>query len=155
MSSFWAMRIQVLTNGLLICNLLAHSLVLKISELTQSSEEKPARSWDTYNRILLYLRKNYFRIKTIEELASEVNVDPAYLSRVFRRFHNESLLQIPYSFKNGTCRITSSFIKDLSKTLPMNLGFENPFHFSRTFKSVYGVSPENFHLGSLNCLFYS
>jgi AraC-like DNA-binding protein len=26
------------------------------------------------------------------------------------------------------------------------LGFENPFHFSRSFKSIYGISPENFVL---------
>jgi len=30
------------------------------------------------------------------------------------------------------------------KDIAFELGFENPFHFSRTFKSVYGVSPENF-----------
>jgi len=32
----------------------------------------------------------------------------------------------------------------LVKDIAFELGFENPFHFSRTFKSVYGVSPENF-----------
>ena len=32
----------------------------------------------------------------------------------------------------------------LVKDIAFELGFENQFHFSRTFKSVYGVSPENF-----------
>ena len=132
------------TNGILICNLLAHSLVLKISELTHSSEEKQARSWDTYNRILLYLRKNYFRIKTIEELASEVNVDPAYLSRVFRRFHNETPYRFLIRLKMGHAASLLLSSRRLVKDIAFELGFENPFHFSRTFKSVYGVSPENF-----------
>ena len=132
------------TNGILICNLLAHSLALKISELTHSSEEKQARSWDTYNRILLYLRKNYFRIKTIEELASEVNVDPAYLSRVFRRFHNETPYRFLIRLKMGHAASLLLSSRRLVKDIAFELGFENPFHFSRTFKSVYGVSPENF-----------
>jgi AraC-like DNA-binding protein len=132
------------TNGLVICNLLAHSLILKVSELSQSSQNKPARSWDTYNRILLYLRKNYFRIKTIEELASEVNVDPAYLSRVFRRFHNESPYKFLIRLKMGHAASLLLSSRRLVKDIAYELGFENPFHFSRTFKSVYGVSPENF-----------
>jgi AraC-like DNA-binding protein len=132
------------TNGLIICNLLAHSLILKVSELSQSSQNKPARSWDTYNRILLYLRKNYFRIKTIEELASEVNVDPAYLSRVFRRFHNESPYKFLIRLKMGHAASLLLSSRRLVKDIAYELGFENPFHFSRTFKSVYGVSPENF-----------
>ena len=131
-------------NGLAICNLLAHSLILKVSELSQSSQNKPARSWDTYNRILLYLRKNYFRIKTIEELASEVNVDPAYLSRVFRRFHNESPYKFLIRLKMGHAASLLLSSRRLVKDIAYELGFENPFHFSRTFKSVYGVSPENF-----------
>jgi AraC-like DNA-binding protein len=131
-------------NGLVICNLLAHSLILKVSELSQSSQNKPARSWDTYNRILLYLRKNYFRIKTIEELASEVNVDPAYLSRVFRRFHNESPYKFLIRLKMGHAASLLLSSRRLVKDIAYELGFENPFHFSRTFKSVYGVSPENF-----------
>jgi AraC-like DNA-binding protein len=33
---------------------------------------------------------------------------------------------------------------NLVKNIAFELGFENPFHFSRAFKSVYGVSLENF-----------
>jgi AraC-like DNA-binding protein len=33
---------------------------------------------------------------------------------------------------------------DLVKNVAYELGYENPFHFSRAFKSVYGNSPENF-----------
>ena len=87
---------------------------------------------------------NYFRIKTVDELANELHIDPAYLSRVFRRFHNHS----PYRFlvrlkmKHAASLLLSS--SRLVKDIAFELGFENPFHFSRTFKSVYGVSPENF-----------
>ena len=131
-------------NGIVIANLLAHSLILKIFELTQSSQDKPDRSCDTYNCILLYLRKNYFRIKTIEGLASEVNVEPAYLSRVFRRFHNESPYKFLIRHKMGHVASLRLFSWRQIMDITYELVFENPFHFSRTFKSVHGVSAENF-----------
>ena len=40
------------------------------------------------------MRRNYFSIKSIEQLADEVNIDAAYLSRIFRRFHKDT----PYRF---------------------------------------------------------
>jgi AraC-like DNA-binding protein len=32
----------------------------------------------------------------------------------------------------------------LVKNVAAELGFANPFHFSRTFKSVFGIPPESF-----------
>ena len=127
-----------------VCNHLANALILKISDLMKSSEQKQVRAWDTYNRILQHLRNNYFRLKTIDELASEVNIDAAYLSRVFRRFHNESPYRFLIRLKMGHAASLLLSTRRLVKDIAFELGFENQFHFSRTFKSVYGVSPENF-----------
>ena len=131
-------------NGVSICNLLAQTVVLKTNELVNTKIEKQARAWDTYKRIHLHLRKNYFRIRTIEELANELNIDPAYLSRVFKRFHNESPYRFLIRLKMGHAASLLLSSRRLVKDIAFELGFENPFHFSRTFKSVYGVSPENF-----------
>ena len=119
-------------------------MVLKISELLKSSEEKQARAWDTYNRILQHLRNNYFRLRTIDELATEVNIDAAYLSRVFKRFHQESPYRFLIRLKMGHAASLLLSTRRLVKDIAFEMGFENQFHFSRTFKSVYGVSPENF-----------
>ena len=130
--------------GSTICNLLAHTVVLKISELAQVTSNKQVRAWDTYNRIHQHMRKNYFRIKTLDELANELHIDPAYLSRVFRRFHNDSPYRFLVRLKMGHAASLLLSSSRLVKDIAFELGFENPFHFSRTFKSVYGVSPENF-----------
>ena len=131
-------------HGSSICNLLAHTIILKISEHAPSTSEKQVRAWDTYNRIHQHLRKNYFRIKTIDQLADELNIDPAYLSRIFRRFHNDSPYRFLIRLKMGHAASLLLSSRRLVKDIAYELGFENPFHFSRTFKSVYGVSPENF-----------
>ena len=94
--------------------------------------------------ILHYVRNNYFRIKTIHELAAEVNIDAAYLSFVFRRFHNESSYRFLIWLKMGHVASLLLSTRRLVKDIASELGFENQFNFSLTFKSMYGVSPENF-----------
>jgi len=66
------------------------------------------------------------------------------LSRVFKSFHKET----PYAFlvrlKMG--RAASLLLKTdtLVKDVAYGLGFDNPCHFSRSFKKAFGVPPERF-----------
>lgn len=130
--------------GSSICNHLAMGLVLKLCEKANHFTSNGSLAWNTYNRALQFMRRNYFTLKSIQELANEVNVDPAYLSRIFRRFHKDTpykfLVRLKMSHAASLLLTTENLIKNIS----YELGFENPFHFSRAFKSVYGVSPENF-----------
>ena len=127
-----------------ICNALTNALVFKICENAGVEEGSTTRAWTTYNRILQHLRTNYYRIKSIEQLADEMHVDAAYLSRIFKRFHKEN----PYKFltRLKMSHAASLLLNsgDLVKHVAYELGYENPFHFSRSFKSIHGLSPENF-----------
>ena len=127
-----------------ICNSLAKALVLKLCEKANHFSQSSSLAWNTYNRALQFMRRNYFSLKSIEELANEVNVDPAYLSRIFRRFHKDTpykfLVRLKMSHAASLLLTTGNLVKNIA----FELGFENPFHFSRAFKSVYGISPESF-----------
>ena len=131
-------------HGVEICNSLAKALILKISEKSNGLTQSESRSWDTYHRTLCYMRRNYFTIKSIEQLADEVNIDAAYLSRIFRRFHKDTPYRFLIRLKMGHAVSLLLNSGKLVKNVAFELGFENPYHFSRTFKSVYGISPENF-----------
>ena len=51
---------SIATHAVTICNLLAHTFVLKISELVQLSIEKQVMGWDTYNPSPTYAEKTTF-----------------------------------------------------------------------------------------------
>ena len=127
-----------------ICSSLANALFFKICEKVNSRNKAGSRSQNTYNRVLQHMRNNYFHIKSMKQLAKEVNIDPAYLSRIFRRFHKET----PYKFliRLKMSHAASLLLKsdELVKSVAYEIGFQNQFHFSRCFKSVYGISPEKF-----------
>jgi AraC-like DNA-binding protein len=127
-----------------ICASLVESLLLKITEQTVDADASASRAWATCERIRRHMLHNYLRLRSAAEIAEETGVDPAYLSRVFRRFHRVT----PYRFlMRLKMRHAASLLLNpgiLVKEVAATLGFPDPFHFSRSFKSVYGVSPERF-----------
>lgn len=127
-----------------ICSALVETLLLKISEKTITGGTADTRAWATYERIRRHMQENYLRLKSMTEVAEETGVDPAYLSRVFRRFHRNSpykfLMRLKMSHAASLLLSPDSLVKEVAAELQ----FEDPFHFSRSFKSVYGISPEQF-----------
>jgi len=127
-----------------ICATLLETLLLKVSEQTIQGSVADSRAWATYQRIRHHLQTHYLRLETMTQVAEETGVDAAYLSRVFRRFHHSSPYKFLTRLKMGHAASLLLSPDSLVKIVADELGFEDPFHFSRTFKSVYGISPEQF-----------
>ncbi len=127
-----------------VCGALIEALLLKISEKSLTHIGADSRAWATCQRIRRHMEEHFLRLKSMDEVATETAVDPAYLSRVFRRFHRTT----PYRFlMRLKMRHAASLLlnpETLVKEAASELGFPDPFHFSRSFKAVYGVSPEGF-----------
>lgn len=127
-----------------ICAALVETLLLKISEKTITGGAADTRASVTYERIRRHIQQHYVRLKSMTEVAAEIGVDPTYLSRVFRRFHSSSPYRFLMRLKMSHAASLLLSPDSLVKNVAAQLDFSDPFHFSRTFKSVYGVSPEQF-----------
>lgn len=127
------------------CSLLAEALLLQLdSEARKFNCESKSIAQATYIRCRKYLREHFLKINSANELADRANVDPTYLSRLFRQFDNESPYKALIRMKmNHAARILVSqdvTIKEVSDLI----GYPDQLHFSRTFKRTYGVSPKFF-----------
>ena len=127
-----------------ICGTLVETLLLKITEKTLTEPTGGSRSRQTYLRVRRHMEQHFLRLQTMGEVARETGLDPAYLSRTFRKYHGSS----PYRYllrlrmKHAASLLLNQGI--LVKEVASFMGFDDPFHFSRTFKSVHGKSPEQF-----------
>ncbi|KOP68385.1 AraC family transcriptional regulator [Bacillus sp. FJAT-18019] len=99
-------------------------------------------------RIQYYINEHINEPITREQLANFVHLNPAYLSRLFKRELGESItdyiLHVRMSLAKDLISTTSIPISDVAKTF----GYNNFSHFSKMFRKVYQVSPQEFRLQS-------
>jgi len=130
--------------GAQICAALVPVLMMKISERAIAYGVAEPRALDSYQRAKRTIEQNFVSLRSAEEAARACHLDPAYLSRLFQRFAHTT----PYRFimKLKMNRATQLLIDErmLVKEAAAALDFGDVFHFSRSFKRVYGVSPQRF-----------
>jgi AraC-like DNA-binding protein len=119
-------------------------LILKITESRLPGEAVETPAFATYRRCRQYVQEHFLQLPSLAQIARKCHVDPAYLCRLFRRYDH----QTPYQFlMRLKMNLAAERLQDpglLVKQVAAEMGFDDPFHFSRAFKSVFGRSPEAF-----------
>lgn len=98
----------------------------------------------SYDHCRQYLADNYPRVRSLSDAARTCGVSAAHLSRLFHRFDTETP-------KDFLLRLKMNHAAELIlrgslpvKTAAAQVGFDDPYHFSRCFKRVHGVAPSHF-----------
>lgn len=127
-----------------LCTLLLRQLILSADDCAMDPQEALSPAWQTYLRCRQHMERNVLELTTVKQAADRCFVDPAYLSRLFKRFAEESPLQLLTRLKMGKAADLLSNRNLLIKQVAEEVGFADPYHFSRVFKRVYGIPPETF-----------
>lgn len=127
-----------------ICLHLLEVLILKYAESVVSRENRESPAYSTYSRCRQTINRYYLELDSLEELADRCHTDASYLCRLFGRFDHQS----PYKY---LMRLKMNHAADLLlnsgmqvKEVAVNMGYEDPYHFSRTFRNYMGLSPRDF-----------
>jgi AraC-like DNA-binding protein len=127
-----------------LCGSLLRYLVLKIAESRVPGHTGQTPALATYQRCRQYIVDHCNSLMSLEQVARECLVDRAYLCRLFRRYDH----QTPHQFlMRRKMHVAAELLQQpdvLVKQVAAQLGFQDPFHFSRAFKRVLGLSPEAF-----------
>jgi AraC-like DNA-binding protein len=126
------------------CAALLEYLILKIGESLSAWEAVQTPAFATYERCRQHIQANFARLTSLTQVARQCHVDAAYLCRLFRRYDHQTPYQFLLRLKMNlaAARLQNSGV--LVKQVAAELGFNDPFHFSRAFKSILGLSPEAF-----------
>jgi AraC-like DNA-binding protein len=119
--------------------------LLKLDECAaESSAGEPSRALDSYLRAKAFLEKNYLRLRRTDDAAHELGMATETLCRLFQHYSRTSphqfVLRLRINLAVDLLLGTNLLVKEVAE----QAGFDDPFHFSRVFRRVQGVSPAAF-----------
>ena len=127
-----------------LCAKLLECLALRIAGSCAPLEGAETPAFATYQQCRQHIEQHNLRLRTLRQIASECHVNNAYLCRLFRRYDNQSpyqyLLRLKMNLAAGRLQQPNALVKQVAE----EVGFTDPFHFSRVFTSVFGLSPAAF-----------
>lgn len=139
---------EIIRNGLRgtakspqICADLLEVLLQKISESRAPHSGRETLAFQTYQQCRTHIAHHFLRLRSVTEIAAECHRDETYLCRLFRRFDQETPYQLLRRLKMNHAAERLQSGQALVKHVAEETGYANPFHFSKVFKQVWGVSP--------------
>jgi AraC-like DNA-binding protein len=142
---------ELIENGLRVrresvdlCAKLLECLALRIAGARAPVEGAETMAFSTYEQCRRYIEQHCLRLRTLKQIANECHVNNAYLCRLFRRYDHQSpyqhLLRLKMNFAAGRLQQSGALVKQVAE----EAGFDDPYHFSRVFRSMIGLSPADF-----------
>ncbi len=135
-------------------NLMGRALVMEmmlfilrsLEKEEQLSEEEHASQNDRMNQvvqlIMTYMENNFAKDISIEQLATLYYVSPTYLSKIFKDITGVSPINYLIQIRLTKARQLLEKEEDLTvKEVAKAVGYEDAYHFSKSFKKHFGLSP--------------
>jgi AraC-like DNA-binding protein len=119
-------------------------LLHKAAEIPGTVGAVPSAAYATWQRCRSILDERFREIKGLSELSRATRVDPSHLCRIFRRFGAGTPHAELTRRKLNHAAMLLLTTSDLVKAVALQVGFEDPLHFSRVFQRQFGCSPVAF-----------
>lgn len=124
-----------------------HDAVKKLSLEAQQKKDKaldlPA-SLTIVSKIEEIIRQNLDKPITCEEIARQVFLNSEYLSRMFKKKTGKNLSNYIIELKMEEAKKQLETTEKSISSISIELGYGNFSHFSKCFRKVYGVSPQEY-----------
>jgi AraC-like DNA-binding protein len=127
-----------------VCSVITEHLLLRITETAVAPGTVGTAAFETYQRCQQFIREHFLTLKGLSEIADRCHLDASYLCRLFDRFDYESPYQCLTRLKMLHAAELLQTPGAMVKQVANELGFGDPFRFSRAFSRVLGVSPRKF-----------
>lgn len=126
-----------------ICAALLQVLLLKVEQGLAGRATGADPAEDTFLRCKALIDAQADRLSSLSELAAQAGVEASSICRLFQRYQGTS----PYQYLlRRKMNLAAGFLVEsggLVKEAALRVGFADPYHFSRCFKSVHGVAPRD------------
>lgn len=116
-------------------------------EIEMKIQEKNGVSGQTdyVQTAISYIENHYMEDLSLEKLENELHLNRFYLSKMFKKVTGFTIFNYLYQRRINQAKIDFLVSPDRSVTdVCFHIGFKHPAHFSRVFKKLTGVTPEQY-----------
>ncbi|ACB76484.1 AraC family transcriptional regulator [Opitutus terrae] len=118
-------------------------LLIWIARGARANVGSSRRAAAVFDRCRQYFIAHFRTIRTVQDAALACHINVAYLTRLFRRFQDETpyryLQRLQVQWAAERLQSTDCLVKSIASEFNID-----QFQFSRAFKRVYGISPSAF-----------
>ncbi|MCE5185789.1 MAG: AraC family transcriptional regulator [Planctomycetaceae bacterium] len=124
-----------------------HYLHILLLEMAASSANPTARisiSTHTYQKCKAYIDDHFSFIQTPGEVAKKCDIDVRYMASLFKKHCHTSPSQYIMALKLNKAANLLLSTDNKIKEIAGQVGFDDPYHFSKNFKQFHGQSPVHY-----------
>ena len=123
-------------------SIILKEVIRNIESAPQKGKENAAK--DIVGMTKRYIESNYTKDIFLDSAAENVNISPAYLSRIFKKSTNVSFTQY---VMNTRLKQSTEYLKNYDYNIyniSEMVGYTNIYYFYRIFKNKYGCTPSEY-----------
>ena len=125
--------------------LVVHSLVLQLLAIGSRAPATPARRKPAWvSRLVAFIQANLGERLTVQRLAAAASVSESHLSHSFNQYFDCSVSDYIRETRLRAAARALRHSGDSVQQIAWNFAFSDQAHFTRTFKSAYGVTPTEY-----------
>ncbi|UJF31833.1 response regulator transcription factor [Paenibacillus hexagrammi] len=117
---------------------------IQLTTTVMNAVFEPVEDDRVINKAIQYMREHVEEDISREDVAAFVNLNSAYLSRLFRKQTGKSLIDYMIEFKMGRAKELLKHSEMTVSAVAQSLGYVNFSYFSKVFKKIYGMNPQDF-----------
>lgn len=103
-----------------------------------------SKALESFQKVKNLIDNHFLELKSLREISRKCNIEPAYLCRLFKRFEGNTaqryLLARKMNYAAEILQSGDALIKEVAD----EVGYDDPYQFSRAFKKTIGISPGQF-----------
>lgn len=126
-----------------IMDLVLESISEFMTALKNLLKEKNILSTEI-SKALLYMKKNYVKELSLQEVAEHVNLSPSYFSSIFKKELNVNFIEYLNDIRISNAKELLRNTSMKSYEIAEKVGFKESTYFSVLFKKATGTSPNKF-----------
>ena len=112
------------------------------SSVNRKTVVQSGKMRDTYIReAISFIELNYGRAISVEDIADFCNINRSYLNRLFKESTGKTLQNFLMYYRMNRAaellKVSELTVNEIGK----RCGYQNQLHFSRAFKTIFGLSP--------------